>query len=167
MDEGIFSGTKNRVLQILARYAPGAKTWRVRLHRWRGVHIGEGTFIGTDALIDTSNPQLVWIGERVAIGIRSVIVAHFRDEELKHGADVSVRIEDDAFIGPGVIILPNVTIGHGAVVNAGSVVTRNVPPLTVVQGNPAAPIAHCSVPLGLTTPLKEYYRGLRPIKKKR
>jgi acetyltransferase-like isoleucine patch superfamily enzyme len=76
---------------------------------------------------------------------------------------VSVRIEDDVFIGPGVMIMPNVTIGAGAVIAAGSVVTRSVAPLTMVQGNPAKPIARCGLPLGMNTPIKEFYRGLTPI----
>lgn len=51
--------------------------------------------------------------------------------------DSAVSIQDDAWISAGAIILKGVTIGHGAVVGAGSVVTRDVPPLTVVAGNPA------------------------------
>jgi acetyltransferase-like isoleucine patch superfamily enzyme len=159
--EPLLSAFKNRMLQGFARYAPGAKTLRVRLHRWRGVSIGDGTFIGTDALIETSYPHLVSIGSEVAIGIRSVIIAHFRGP-LPTGRP-SVRIEDKAFIGPGVIILPNVTIGYGAVVTAGSVVAKSVPPMTMVQGNPARAIGKCGVPLGMTTPLKEFYRHLRPV----
>jgi acetyltransferase-like isoleucine patch superfamily enzyme len=99
--------------------------------------------------------------------MRTTIIAHFRgewDAGLDGDEGVTVRIEDDAFIGPGVIILPNVTIGHGAVVTAGSVVSRSVPPLTMVQGNPAKPVARCGVPLGMQTPLKEFYRRLRPIR---
>ena len=167
MRESRVRGLKNRFLQVLALYAPGATTLRVRLHRMRGVKIGDGTFIGTDALIETSRPHLVSIGRGAAIGIRATIIAHFRattkaDEEHDEG-QISVRIEDEAFIGPGVIILPNVTIGYGAVVNAGSVVTTSVPPLTMVQGNPAKPVARCTVPLGLKIPLKEFYRTLKPV----
>jgi acetyltransferase-like isoleucine patch superfamily enzyme len=112
-------------------------------------------------LIETSYPQLVSIGNEVAIGIRSVIIAHFRGPIPRDRP--SVRIEDQAFLGPGVIILPNVTVGYGAVVTAGSVVAKSVPPLTMVQGNPARPIAKCGVPLGMTTPLKEFYAKLRPL----
>lgn len=161
----ILAGIRNRSLQIVARFAPGAKTIRVHLHRMRGVEIGEHVFIGTDALIETAYPHLVSIGDDVAIGIRSVIIGHF-----KSGGDLrgpTVRIEDHAFIGPGVIVLPNVTIGQGAVVTAGSVVTKSVPPMTMVQGNPAEPIARCGVPLGLRTPLNEFYRGLKPIRERK
>ena len=159
-------GIGKRLLQILALYAPGSQTTRVWLHRLRGVQIGRGVFIGTDAILETSRPDLVSIGDGAAIGIRTTLIAHFREaaDAAETGQkEVSIRIEDDAFIGPGVIILPNVTIGYGAVVNAGSVVTRSVPPLTMVQGNPARPIARCGVPLGMNTPLKEFYKQLRPL----
>lgn len=51
-----------------------------------------------------------------------------------------ITIEDGVWIGGGTIVLPNVTIGRDAVVGAGSVVTRNVEPNTIVAGNPARPI---------------------------
>jgi acetyltransferase-like isoleucine patch superfamily enzyme len=160
-------GGKNRLLQLLALYVPGAMTTRIALHRWRGVHIGRGSWIGTGALIETSKPGRVWIGDGVSIGIRSTIIAHFRGhvegDRSQDDDRISVRIGDDVFIGPGAIILPNVTIGDGAVVTAGSVVTRSVPALTMVQGNPAQPIARCGVPLGLHTPLKVFYRQLRRL----
>ena len=170
MTRHFLTGVRNRVLQVAALYSPGGDTLRPTLHRHRGVKVGRRTWIGFDTLIEPSYPQRVVIGERVAIGIRVLILAHFahqgRNRESAGGEldeRVSVRIEDDAFIGPGSIIMPNVTIGRGAVVASGSVVTRSVPPLTMVQGNPAQPIARCGVPLGLDTPVKEFYRRLTPI----
>ena len=121
---------KNRVLQMIAFHVPGAKTCRVRLHQWRGVKIGQNVWIGYQVLLETSRPHLITIGENVIISIRAMMIAHFRGPE-------GIKIEDDVFIGPGAIILPNVTIGRGAVVTAGSVVSSSVPPMTVVQGNPA------------------------------
>jgi len=129
----------------------------VWLHRLRGVQIGDGTFIGTAAILETERPDLVTIGRRTSIGIRAVIVAHF-------WSHLGVTIGDDVFIGPGVIINPGVTIGNGAVVAAGSVVTKSVPELTMVRGNPAQPIARCSVHLGVNTPFDKFVRGLRPIR---
>jgi acetyltransferase-like isoleucine patch superfamily enzyme len=160
--EPLLSGARKRVLQVLALYGPGAETLRVRLHRLRGVAIGEGVFIGTDVLLETSHPEMVSIGNRVDIGARTTIIAHQQGEDQREG--VSVRIEDDAFVGPGSLLLPHVTIGQGAVVSAGSVVTRSVPPLTMVRGNPAAPVARCGLPLGRHTPLREFYRALQPIR---
>jgi hypothetical protein len=82
----------------------------------------------------------------------------------KTGEFVSIRIEDDVYLGPGVIILPRVTIGRGAVVAAGSVVTRSVPPMTLVQGNPAKPVARCGIPLVANTDWNEFVCNLRPIR---
>jgi serine acetyltransferase len=164
------AGVRNRALQLAALYCPGGDTIRPMLHRRRGVKIGHRTWVGFDTLIEPSYPHQVEIGDRVAIGIRVLILAHFvhrgRNRQSATGElddRVSVRIEDDVFIGPGAIIMPNVTVGHGAVVASGSVVTRSVAPLTMVQGNPARPIARCGVPLGLDTPVKEFYARLTPI----
>jgi acetyltransferase-like isoleucine patch superfamily enzyme len=155
--ESILRGVINRTLQLLARMGPGGDTFRVVLHRARGVRIGRNVSIGYDSVLETSDPWLITIEDGSTINARVTIIAHMR--ELEDG----VRIEQDAFIGPGVIILPNVTIGHGAVVTAGSVVTRSVPPMTVVQGNPAVPVATCGVPLTPTTSMKEFSRRLTPL----
>jgi galactoside O-acetyltransferase len=48
-----------------------------------------------------------------------------------------VKIEDKVWIGFNSIILKGVTVGEGAIVGAGSVVTKDVPPYTIVAGNPA------------------------------
>lgn len=159
----LLADARNRLLQLVALYAPGATTVRPKLHRWRGVEVGKDVFIGTDAILETAYPNLISIGDEVVIGIRTTIIGHFRLDGEEPLQRPSVRIEDRVFIGPGVIILPNVTIGHGAVVNAGSVVSRSVPSLTMVQGNPAVPVARCGVPLGAHTPLKQFYRSLRPM----
>jgi serine acetyltransferase len=153
----LLRGMYNRLLQALALYIPGGSSTRVWLHRLRGVRIGDGTFVSTAAILETERPDLVSIGERTSIGIRAVIVAHFWSQ-------LGVEIGDDVFIGPGVVIMPNVSIGNGAVVTAGSVVTKSVPELTMVRGNPAEPVARCTVPLGVATPYEEFIRGLRPIR---
>jgi acetyltransferase-like isoleucine patch superfamily enzyme len=158
--EGIISGIKNRILQHMARFLPGAMSLRVRCHRWRGITIGKDVWIGYDSILETSHPHLITIGDRVIISVRTTIIAHF------HGSK-GVHIDDDVWIGPGVIILPNVKIGHGAVVSAGSVVTTSVPPMTMVQGNPARLIAKCGIALGMKTPIKEFLFHLRPLRKKR
>jgi acetyltransferase-like isoleucine patch superfamily enzyme len=169
--EKVLRGLKNRFLQYIARYIPGATSTRVWLHRLRGVRIGEDTFIGTDVLIETAHPDRVAIGNHVIIGIRSVLVAHF-DAQLNHhdghdSSGVSIVIEDEVFVGPGVIILPNVRIGRGAVIAAGSVVTHSVPAKTMVQGNPAKPVALCETPLKRNTSIWQFYRNLKKIEKNR
>jgi serine acetyltransferase len=156
MTEHLLRGLSNRILQHLARILPGAQTLRVFLHRARGVQIGKGVWIGYDVILETSRPNLITIEDGSSIGMRVTVVAHFRES---HG----VKIEQDAFIGPGVIILPDVVIGRGAVVTAGSVVTKSVPPMTVVQGNPAVPVAKCGIPLRTGVSLKDFSRHLKPL----
>jgi serine acetyltransferase len=157
MTEGVLRGLKNRLLQELARVVPGARTLRVWLHRWRGVKIGRDVWIGYDCILETSRPDLITIGNDVVLSIRTLLIAHFR------GA-VGITIMDQAFIGPGAIVLPKVTIGQGAVVAAGSVVSSPVAPRTLVQGNPARPIATCGVTLVGDASMSEFYRSLRPIR---
>lgn len=157
MPETFFGGIKNRVLQVLACHAPGPTTLRVWLHRWRGVQIGKHVWIGYDAVIETSHPELVTIRDRATVQIRATIIAHFREQR-------GVVIEEDATVGPGAIILPNVTIGRGSIVTAGSVVTKSVPAKTVVQGNPARPIATVEIPLRRDVSVKEFAKAMRPIR---
>ena len=156
--ERLLPGLKNRILQVLARIAPGATTTRVCLNRWRGVNIGKDVWIGYDVIIETSCPHFVTIRDGAAIGMRGTLIAHNREQK-------GVMIEEDVTLGAGVIVLPAVTIGRGAIVTAGSVVTKSVPPKTMVQGNPAQAIATVEIPFGREISIKEWAKGLRPIRK--
>jgi serine acetyltransferase len=147
---------RNRVLQHLARILPGAQSLRVALHRARGVQIGKKVWIGYDVVLDTSRPFLITLEDGCVLSMRVTVLAHFRES-------TGVKIEQDAFVGAGALILPNVVIGRGAVVAAGSVVTRSVPPMMMVQGNPAVPVAKCGISLGPKTTLKEFSRRLQPV----
>jgi acetyltransferase-like isoleucine patch superfamily enzyme len=120
------------------------------------VKIGKGVWIGYDVILDTSCPYLITIEDGALLSMRVTVIAHFRETR-------GVKIEEDAFVGPGVIILPNVVIGRGAVVTAGSVVTKSVPPMTMVQGNPAVPVAKCGVPLKPDIMAKDFAWRLRPL----
>jgi acetyltransferase-like isoleucine patch superfamily enzyme len=100
----------------------------------------------------------VSIRDRAAIGIRVTNLAHNREQR-------GVVIEEDVAIGTGAIILPNVKISRGAIVTAGIVVNKSVPPKTMVRGNPAQPIATVGIPFGLDVSLKEFAKGLRPIRR--
>jgi acetyltransferase-like isoleucine patch superfamily enzyme len=166
--EGLIAGLKNRILQSLARSMPGAFTFRVWAHRMRGVTIGTRVHIASDVMIETAYPQWISIGNNVQLGTRCLILGHMhtlppRRSSIKNY--IAVRIEDDAYIGAGAIILPNVRIGRGSVVTAGSVVSRSVPPMVMVQGNPAQPVARCGVPLTWDTPLKTFYLNLKPLER--
>jgi len=159
MKESLFRGLVNRVFQEMARVLPGAQSLRVALHRGRGVKIGKNVWIGYDVVLDTSQPSLITLEDGCVLNMRVTVLAHFRESK-------GVKIGRDAFIGAGALILPSVVIGEGAVVAAGSVVTRSVPAMTMVQGNPAAPVAQCGIPIGPKTTLKEFTRNLRPLARK-
>jgi acetyltransferase-like isoleucine patch superfamily enzyme len=113
-------------------------------------------WIGHGSLIETAYPSLIRIGNNVTIGLRTTIIAHFQEI-------AGVTIEDDVYIGACALILPGITIGHGAVVAAGSVVTTSVPPLTLVQGNPAKRVAKCGIPLERYTSRKDFVKNLRRV----
>jgi serine acetyltransferase len=159
MKESFLRGFANRVFQHLARVLPGAESLRVALHRARGVKIGKNVWIGYDVVLDTSRPFLITLEDGCVLSMRVTVLAHFRES-------TGVKVEQDAFVGAGALILPNVVIGRGAVVAAGSVVTRSVAPMTMVQGNPAVPVAKCGVLLGPKTTLKEFSRQLQPVSRK-
>jgi acetyltransferase-like isoleucine patch superfamily enzyme len=160
MNENPLRGLLNRILQMLTMLLPGGQSLRVSLHRVRGVKIGRNVWISYNVVLETGFPQLITIDDSAFIGVGVIVIAHFK--EARRG----VRIGKQVFVGPGVIILPDVEIGDGAVVTAGSVVTSSVPAMTLVQGNPAVPIAGCGVPLWPDTPLKEFTRRLKPLPKK-
>lgn len=159
-----------RLFQLLALYAPGASSTRVWLHRRRGVSIGTGVFIGTDVILETDRPELISIGDGAIISMRATVIAHFRGktpaERGDRGDPFSVRIEESAFVGPGAIVLDGVRIGRGAVVTAGSVVNSSVPDMTMVQGNPARPVARCGVPLTEDVEMSEFLRKLEPLRRR-
>jgi|SRR5271165_2272641 len=157
MKENFLRRALNRILQIFTMILPGGQTLRVSLQRARGVSIGKNVWISSHVVLETEFPRLITIEDSVFIGIGVIVIAHFK--ESRRGVKIGRR----AFVGPGAIILPDVEIGEGAVVTAGSVVTSSVPAMTVVQGNPAVPVAKCGVPLWAGTSLKEFSRRLRPL----
>lgn len=62
------------------------------------------------------------------------------------GGSRPIVIEDDAWIGANSIILPGVRIGHGSIIGAGSVVTKDVPPMVIAAGNPAKVVRKADTP---------------------
>ncbi len=104
---------------------------------FRGVSVGDGVFIG---------PHVCFTNDRFPRAVA-------QDGALKAEDDwevVPIRVENGAALGANSTILPGVTIGRWAMVGSGSVVTRSVPPHTLVVGNPARRIAGvctCGEPL--------------------
>jgi acetyltransferase-like isoleucine patch superfamily enzyme len=115
----------------------------VRINNPAMVSVGDNCYLGDGV-------QFYPWNERIVIGNNVLIAAGVRMITRKHGfADLDrpmsdqgytnapIHIEDDVWIGFGAIILPGVTVGRGAIVGAGAVVTRDVTPYTIVGGVPA------------------------------
>jgi len=105
------------------------------------VVIGSGTYVNRHTIFDAH--QQLHIGRHVMIGPH----CYFTDADHSTAPGASIQsqpmrvaptiIEDEAWIGAHVVVLPGVRIGKGAVVGAGSVVTRDIPSMAVAVGVPA------------------------------
>jgi acetyltransferase-like isoleucine patch superfamily enzyme len=150
----------NRILGKIARAAPGATSVRPWLHRFRGVQINGTVFIGDDVYIENEYPECVRIEDGAQIALRSTIIAHTR------GA-AHVVVERNVLIGACTLIIAPVgatlTIGEGAVVGAGSIVTTDIPAQTLVAPERMKTYARVTVPFTMTTDYRDFQKGLRPL----
>lgn len=124
----------NFIVITLCRYIPSlaVKNW---LLRGLGMKVGRDVSFGLAAMVDIFFPQLITIGDNSLLGYNSTILCHeFLIHEYRTGEVVVGR---DVMIGANSTILPGVVIGDGAVVAAGSLVNRDVPPGAMVAGVPA------------------------------
>jgi acetyltransferase-like isoleucine patch superfamily enzyme len=136
------------------------------LHRCRGVKIGQNVWISQHVYIDEIHPEAVSIGSNSTIGLRTSIFSHFYwGSRRADGYVKPVCIEEEVFIGPHCVILPNVRIGKGSVIQAGTVVSRNVPPGVFWGNAPAGPLARTNTSLKSSTSYAEFLKGLRPFRK--
>lgn len=110
-----------------------------------GIRIGRDSLVGEYSIIRGQGG--VQIGDRVYTSPFTQIIAvdHVFDDPDRSFVEQGITaegivIEDDVWLGAGVVVTDGVRIGKGAVVAAGAVVTRDVPPHTVVGGVPAKPI---------------------------
>lgn len=115
----------------------------------QGAQIGENSqILGIPRF--GSEPYLVSIGNEVTITAGVNFITHdgavrvFKSNPQKYDGKIHkfgrIVVYDNSFVGLGSTIMPGVSIGPNSVVAAGSVVTKNVPPNTIVGGNPAKPI---------------------------
>lgn len=118
--------------------------WRARFFAPEGLSIAGWTTIGNDAFFDAR--EGISIGSSVNIAAEVRIYTREHDIHDPGFAEIGgpVVIEDYAYLGTRVTVLPGVRIGKGAVVASGAVVTRDVAPYVMTGGVPAKPIGERS-----------------------
>lgn len=111
----------------------------------RGLVMGKNIIIADSIFLDPSHCFLISIGDDCVFAPGVRLIAHDAStyRYLGYTKIGKIRIGNKCFLGDGVAVLPNVTIGDGAIVGTGSVVIKDVPAGMVVAGNPAKII--CSV----------------------
>lgn len=134
---GDFAVVYSRPVQTQLTAEPGARliisrlsglNWGVDIHAARSIEIGENSMIGPLVSIHDTNFHPIGEGDKT------------KTEPIKIGSNV--------WLGRGVTVLPGVEIGDFSVVGAGSVVSRDVPPRTLVAGNPARVVREISASEG-------------------
>jgi maltose O-acetyltransferase len=116
---------------------------------WRlsGVKVGKDAFLNLGlTVVDNYRGNVVKLGERVAVAPKVILIC---DSDPNHSilgkipsfkTRGSITIDDDTWIGAGVIILPNIHVGKCVVIGAGSIVTEDVDDYAIMVGNPARKI---------------------------
>ncbi|MDA7025559.1 acyltransferase [Bacillus sp. CLL-7-23] len=125
---------KNFIVIQIARYTPflGLKNWMYRT--FLRMKVGKQTAFALMVMPDTMFPEKISVGRNSVIGYNTTILAHeYLIKEYRLG---EVIIGDEVMIGANSTILPGVEIGQGAVVSAGTLVHKDVPPGVLVGGNP-------------------------------
>ncbi|MFI3262667.1 MAG: acyltransferase [Rikenellaceae bacterium] len=116
------------------------------LLRMMGAKVGKGVHIGAQVKIDITRAHLITVEDHVHITWQTTLLCHkkelenymFGDDYAKVGYQAKpIRLCKGCSTGTQSIILPGVTIGEGAIVGAGSLVTKDVPAWTIATGRPA------------------------------
>jgi acetyltransferase-like isoleucine patch superfamily enzyme len=129
-----------KIRRLLKKSHRGLKIQRpITIQHPECVEIGQG--VSMAAFLHIWGGGGVKIGDRVLIASHVAIVSETHDPDA-HPMNESfvrapVRIEDDVWIGAHSVIFPGVVLGRGSVVGAGSIVTRDVEPFSIVAGVPA------------------------------
>ena len=101
-----------------------------------GMHVDPTARISFSAKLDKTHPGGVHIDRHSYVAFGATILCH----DMTRGVKLDTRVGRYCFIGARSMIMPGVTIGEGSIVAACAVVTRDVPPRSIVAGNPATVI---------------------------
>ncbi len=121
---------------------------------WAHVHLADHVYIGEDCLLQCTRAH-IYIGDHVMFSpgvsvmcgghrtdVRGTYMTDITESEKTGREDADIVFGGDNWVGRNAIILKGVTVGRGAIVSAGAVVTKDVPEYSIVGGVPAKVIAH-------------------------
>lgn len=129
-----FKVVKNFIVIQIGRYTPSFSVKRWLYRSFLKMKIGKTSALAVMVMPDIMFPEMITIGDNSIVGYNTTLLAHeYLIEEYRLG---EIMIGNRVMIGANCTILPGVTIGDGAVVSAGTLVHRDVPPGAMVGGNP-------------------------------
>lgn len=111
-----------------------------------GCHVGKGVFVGDNVRIDTGHSDLIYIDDYAHITGGCRLLCHQRDlDDYFVGDNAStlkyrkgeIHIGKGVMLGMETMVMPGVSIGEGAIIGAGSLVTKDIPAWTIALGRPA------------------------------
>ncbi len=111
-----------------------------------GCHVGKDIFVGDNVRIDAGHADLIYIDDHAHIAGGTRLLCHQRDlsnycigdDYAKLGYKLKpIHLCKGSLVGMESFVMPGVTIGEGAIVGAGSLVTKDVPAWTIATGRPA------------------------------
>ncbi len=143
-----------RFITVGENIRSGRGLWLDAITRYEGVDYNPRIIIGNNSAmshyVHIAATNLVQIGANVLFGSNVLVTDHHHgDYQLRHSSPyqppikrtltchLKTFIEDNVWLGDNVVVMPGVTIGYGSIIGANSVVTRDIPPLTIAAGLPA------------------------------
>lgn len=129
---------------LLSPLAP--RKFRPAILRIIGCHVGKNVFIGDHVRVDSGHSELIFIDDYAHITGGCRLLCHQRDLSDYHIGDNAakcaykygeIHIEKGCMVGMTTMIMPGVTIGEGAIVGAGLLITKDIPAWTIATGRPA------------------------------
>ena len=144
--ESLCKKLPRKIIRWLGSNHPDNSTRKI-FFKMTNIEIGKDTVINPNFIVSDGYNPLLKIGNRVSISPNVTIVC----ESAPNNSDIQkiqyvkeklickkpVIIEDDVWIGSNCVILPGIRVGKGSIIGAGSVVTRDVTPFSIVAGVPA------------------------------
>lgn len=121
---------------------------RIRPWVWKkvGCHVGKGCFIGDSVKVDSGHADMITLEDGVSVAGGTRLLCHQRDftdyfvgsDYMKLGYTVKpIVLKKGCLVGMESFVMPGVTIGEGAIIGAGSLVTKDIPAWTIATGRPA------------------------------